>query len=180
MKFSIFNGGKIFFVCLFLFSLFLPISVMARAQTGTCGADGSGGKKSSADVGVFLAGVCDECWDSGDCGLNDFLTVVANVGNYILAIIAALVFFVYILGGFFWIIAHGDKGYVDKGKKYMKNATIGLAIVLFAYIAVVSLRSVVTGEVANEDYVICSGTETNGQPCAPNSKCDGFSCVETE
>jgi amino acid transporter len=158
--------------------LLTPTLVLARAQSGTCATEGIDSIKSSAEVGVFLAGICDECWDLGDCGLNDFFTVVVNVGNYILSIAAAAVFLVYILGGFFWIIARGDKGYVDKGKKWIKNASVGLAIILCAYVAVVTLRSVITGQTETENYVICDNTEeTDGQPCAPNSTCDGFSCV---
>lgn len=161
----------------FSFSLFLilliPTAVLADAQTGICESQ----SYTKDDIGIFLTGICDECWDEGNCSINDFMTVIANAGNFILSIIAGLVFLVYILGGFFWIIAHGDKGMVDKGKKWIKNATVGLIIVLVAYTGVVALRSAITGEIVSEGYVICSGSDTDGESCALNSKCDGFSCV---
>lgn len=157
------------------FLLLTPTLALASASNSAC--INPSNTKPASEVGVFLAGICDECWDLGDCGLNDFFTVVANAGNYILSIAAAAVFLVYILGGFWWIIAHGDKGYVEKGKKWIKNASFGLAIILCAYVAVVTLRSVVTGQTETGNYEICSGTETDGHPCAMNSFCEGFSCI---
>ncbi|MFA6132101.1 MAG: pilin [Patescibacteria group bacterium] len=168
---------RLFIVSIFAVLLLAPFAVLADAQTGTC--DVAGGVTDVKDVGIFLSGVCNECWNEGNCSLTDFMTVVANTGNFILSIIAGLVFLVYILGGFFWIIAHGDKGMVEKGKKWIKNATVGLVIVLFAYTGVVALRAAITGETASTGYVICSGADTDGDSCAANSKCDGFSCVSS-
>jgi len=172
-----------FFIVLFFSALLLsPSLVFAATSTFTCGADGKSSNTAvttETESGVFMKGICKVCWDEGNCGLNDFLTLIANVGNYILSIVAGLVFLVYIIGGFFWIIAHGDKGMVDKGKKWIKSATVGLFIVLFAYTGVVALRSAITGEAVSTGYTICSGTETDGQSCAVNSKCSGFSCIST-
>jgi len=167
------------FLSLFLFAiLFMPVAVFADARTGKC-SDGESAVKNKTEVGIFLQGVCNECWDAGNCSMTDFLTVIANAGNFILSIIAGLVFLVYIMGGFFWIIAHGDKSMVEKGKKWIKNATVGLIIVLVAYTGVVALRSAVIGEGISQGYVICSGVDTDGQPCALNSICGGFSCVSS-
>jgi hypothetical protein len=105
------------------------------------------------------------------------MTLVANIGNYILTIIAALVLLVYVAGGAMWIISHGDPSWVTKGKTYIKNATVGLFIVLVAYTGVVALKNALVGQVS-EGYIICDGSaDTEGQDCDVNSQCSGFSCI---
>lgn len=166
---------RLLLVLIFSFLLFTPVLVFADAQTGVC----SNGTASVGDTGVFMRDICEECWEQGNCGLNDILIVVANIANFILSIVGGLVFLYYIAGGFYWIISHGDPGLVTKGKKMIRNATVGLAIVLVAYTAVVALRTAITGQVVSTGYVICDGTsETSGKSCGPNdSKCSGFSCL---
>lgn len=165
------------------FLILFPTSVLASATTGKClgsSYTSSSGVSSTdkEDVGVFMVGVCQECWDLGDCGLNDILTVVANIGNYILSIVAGLVFLVYILGGFWWIASHGNTAWVTKGRTYIKNATLGLIIVLFAYAAVATLEMAVkTGEVGGE-VVVCDGSdESLGKDCGDNSICTLYGCA---
>lgn len=168
------------FLLLLIFAVslvFLPAIVLAKAETGECETSGATGMVDSDEAGVFMANVCTECWEKGDCSLNDILTVVANFGNFVLSIVAALVFFVYILGGFWWIASHGDPGWVTKGRTYIKNATFGLIIVLVAYTGVVALRSAITKGELSGGYVLCAGEDTDDFPCALNSRCSGFSCV---
>ncbi|HBR81129.1 MAG: hypothetical protein UX09_C0006G0004 [Candidatus Uhrbacteria bacterium GW2011_GWE2_45_35] len=169
MKFS---RKKIFLLLSLLVVLLLPTIVLADAQTGIC----SSGTSSASDVGVFMEGICTECWEQGNCSIADIMTVVANVGNFILSIVGSLVFLVYIIGGFWWIASHGDPAWVTKGKKWIGSATLGLIIVLFAYTGVVALKFALVGQVS-EGYVVCAGTETNGQLCDINSVCSGFSCI---
>jgi len=172
---------RFIFPLLFALSLVIfPTMVLADAQTGTC-LNGETDVVSSAQAGVFMAGICTECWEQGNCSLNDILTVVASTVNYLLSIVAGLVFLVYILGGFFWITSHGDKAGVTKGKKWITNATVGLIIVLVAYTAVVVLRSAITGqgEGITSGYIICSGTDTDGAQCGPGLFCSGYSCATT-
>lgn len=166
-----------FFSFFLLTMLLMPVAVFADAQTGKC-AGGDTAVVDKTEAGMFLQGVCTECWSEGNCSLSDFMTAIANTGNFILSIIAGLVFLVYIMGGFFWIIAHGDKGLVEKGKKWIKNATIGLVIVLVAYTGVVALRSMISGEGLSSGYIICDGSEASiDQPCGLNQFCAESGCV---
>lgn len=167
---------RLLLATLFALILISPTMVFANAQTGTC----AGGSVGADTTGVFMQNICKECWDSGDCSLTDILTVVANVSNFILSIVGVLVFIYYIAGGFCWIISRGDQGMVTKGKKMIKNATIGLVIVLVAYTAVVVLRTAIMGQGISPGYVLCSGPATEGQACALNSTCSGLTCLTKE
>lgn len=171
----------IFSISLFSFLSLVPHQVLATATTGEClpttptSTDTSDPNK----VGIFMVRVCSECWDQGDCSLKDILTTVANIGNYILSIVAGLVFLVYILGGFWWVASHGNPAWVQKGKDYIKNATFGLMIILFSYAGVYTLQSVIqTGSIGSEDTseessgVICDGSEESaGKSCGVNMRC---------
>ncbi len=157
--------------------LAVPFFVFAAAATpGTC----SSGSISESEVGPILGGICRECYKLGDCSVTDIMVVIANVGNYVVGIIASLVFLMYILGGIWWLGSHGDKAWVEKGKKYIKGSTIGLLIVLFAYAGVTSLKlALETGKTPEgSNIVICDGsTSTEGRSCGLNSTCTGGQCL---
>jgi len=153
-----------------------PFVVLAAASTpGSC----PQGTKSETEVGPLMQGICKECYDLGDCSVTDIMTVFANVGNYILGIIASLVFLMYVLGGMFWLGSRGDKAWVDKGKKYIRNSTVGLLIVLFAYAGITTLKlALESGEVGGDAIVICDGSEvTEGEACGLNKYCTEGQCI---
>jgi len=169
----------LFVGALSVFSL-APRLSMASATTGTCNTASATATDTSDEtkVGVFMVDVCSECWDLGDCSLKDILQVVQNIGNFILSIVGGLVFLVYILGGFWWIASHGDTKWVQKGKDYIKNATFGLMIVLFAYAGVYTLQSIIiSGDIGGEETLgtsgsICDGSpESSGKTCGTNMLC---------
>ncbi|MFH1088892.1 MAG: pilin [Candidatus Uhrbacteria bacterium] len=174
---------RLLLTIIFFSFLLMPTITLADAATGACEAPDF--LEPATEVGVFLENICSACWLQGNCSLNDFMTVVANAGNYILSIVAALVFLMYIGGGFFWIISHGDDKLVTKGKEWIKASTVGLIIVLVAYTGIVALRSAITQGTLSEGYVICSGNndgsntdgDTDTLPCGLNSNCYGYSCV---
>jgi hypothetical protein len=67
-------------------------------------------------------------------GLGDSLPVViANIINLFLSILGVLFLVLLVYGGYLWLIARGDKDLVDKAKSTIKNAVIGLVIILLAY-----------------------------------------------
>lgn len=136
-----------------------------------------------AEVGPFMMGITQSCANLGDCTLNDILTVVVNIGNYVVGIIGAVVLLMYVVGGFFWLISAGNKEMVTKGKNFMKMSSIGLLVVMFSYLGIYAIRGVLQyGSVALTDaeneYVACSGPVTEGKPCDLNSTCTqgGYVC----
>ncbi|HLD17851.1 MAG TPA: pilin [Patescibacteria group bacterium] len=153
-----------------------------NAQTGKC-VGGSATEGSPDNAGPFLRGICKECLSYGNCSVNDLLVVGTNIGNFILRIVGAFVLFMYVLGGFFWILARGEKAWIEKGKTYIKNSTIGLVIVFVAYTGIQTLQSLlITGSTQNPEdpassYVVC-GPGLDGKACGPNKVCEGYLCVD--
>jgi len=117
------------------FLLLFPSSFVL-AQTGV----------SEDEVGPFLAGITRQCYDSGDCGLRDIEQVIANLGNYILGLIGVVVLGVYVYGGIEMLISHGDAKRVEKGKKAIISATVGLIIVFVAYAGIVTLENILRNQ----------------------------------
>ena len=92
--------------------------------------------------GPLMCGITTQCAQLGDCSINDIMIVVYNVGNFVLALVASLVFLMYVIGGFYFLIARGDSHMVEKGKNYLKYSTFGLIIVFLAYALIKTLESV--------------------------------------
>lgn len=126
-------------------------------------------------VGPFMAGVTNACGNAGNCSLGDIMIVFGNVGNFVLRIIGAVVLFMYVLGGFWILAARGDSAWVSKGKKALSTATMGLVIVMVAYLGVRTLYALVTGTEPNT-WVICDGTN-DGAVCGVNSVCTSGACL---
>lgn len=59
---------------------------------------------------------------------------VAALINAVLSLLGMLFTILIIYGGFRWMTARGNSQQVDEAKETIKNATIGLALVLFAYV----------------------------------------------
>src|SRR3989338_254065 len=97
---------------------------------------------SAADCGPFMCGITTQCANLGDCQVNDIMIVVYNVGNFVLAIVAGLVFLMYVLGGFYFLIARGEPKLVERGKNYLKYSTFGLVIVFLDYTLIKTLQAV--------------------------------------
>lgn len=67
------------------------------------------------------------------------VTVAVLVGKIIsqfLPLVGALFLLLFIWSGILWMIAGGDKTKVEKATKTMRNAVIGMAIVIGAYMIV--------------------------------------------
>jgi hypothetical protein len=87
------------------------------------------------EVGRFMEEVRSECYNRGDCSLDDIEIVFINIAEFTLAIVGGLAFLMYVIGGMMWLLSGGNMDRVRKGKEIIKYATIGLVIVLGAYLA---------------------------------------------
>lgn len=144
-----------------------PKPVFATAITNAC--ISASDVKSQSEVGYFLQNICDECYDQGDCALRDVEVLFMNVGNFTVRIVGALVMLMYVIGGVFLLVSHGDQALVTKGKQFIKLSTLGLLIVMFGYAGVLTLKSaVITG--GSAVYPLCDQSN-DGTACAPASVC---------
>jgi len=96
---------------------------------------------SAADVcnrisgkGLF-DGVCQECFNEGRCQIADFFMVGNSVVKLILGLSGSVMLLMVIYGGFLWLASGGNSNMVEKGKKVLIGAIIGLIIVFGAYTA---------------------------------------------
>lgn len=68
-----------------------------------------------------------------DIGSKNPEEIVVSVINWILGILALIAVVLVIYGGFLWMTASGNPDKVDKAKKILISAVIGLVIILAAW-----------------------------------------------
>ncbi|GEM_PF-709290 len=155
-------------------ALLLPAAFPVLAQsTVVCGHEATGCTKD--EVGPFMQGVSAKCGNVGDCEISDIETVIANIGNWILGIVGALVLLFYVWGGIQFLTSGSGATSVKEGKETIKKATVGLVIVFVAFAAITTLKNSLDKTVAGGstgNYADCkAGKPDEGKPCAQYSTC---------
>jgi hypothetical protein len=123
---------KILFASIFTLMLF-GLSYIALAQSIL---PGTQDLAAPCDCGnaSYDAAIDDACKQyCGKYKLDDFMLIAIKVSNIILGLVGALAFAAFVIGGFMMMISRGNKNLLDKGTATLKNAVIGLIIVLSAY-----------------------------------------------
>lgn len=69
-------------------------------------------------------------------------TIATNLVAYLLGFIGIIIFIIIIISGFQWITAGGNEETVTKSKNNIKNAIMGLLVILIAYILVTTLFTI--------------------------------------
>ncbi len=96
-----------------------------------CCKQGAAGTTSTG--GGNLGPLLPACAATGRCTLCDLIQVAVNFGEFLFAIVGALVLLFFVYGGFRMIISGGKPAEIEKGKSAMVNAVIGILIVFLAY-----------------------------------------------
>lgn len=68
--------------------------------------------------------------------------IATNLVAYLLGFIGIIIFIIIIISGFQWITAGGNEETVTKSKNNIKNAIMGLLVILIAYILVTTLFTI--------------------------------------
>ena len=118
--------------------LLLPRATFAVYESTLCT---KGATCDISEVGPLMDGISADCGNTGTCTLRDIEQVILNVGKVILKYIGSLVLLLYVIGGFMWIISPLPNT-KKKGSDIIKYSTIGLAVILFAYVVVMALASI--------------------------------------
>jgi hypothetical protein len=84
----------------------------------------------------ILSNISEKCYCCGDCGLNDIVNIFIGAANYLFGIVGALALLFFIYGGILWLTAGGKSEQIEKGKKVLIGAVVGLAIVFGAWLIV--------------------------------------------
>ncbi|MEU6318103.1 pilin [Streptomyces sp. NPDC047009] len=70
-------------------------------------------------------------------------TVIANLRNWIVGLLAALATLFFTFGGLRYLMAGGDPGKVESAKRALKAAAIGYGLAVLAPVIVTVLQSIV-------------------------------------
>lgn len=87
------------------------------------------------------------CKCCGSCELSDFVGLTVEVSRFLFGIAGALALAMVAVGGFWWLTAAGSADRIDKGRKTLVAAVIGLAIVFSAWAIVNTILAALTGQV---------------------------------
>lgn len=87
-----------------------------------------------------------EVSDTIELGSADIRVIVARIINVFLGILGVIALVLVIYGGFLWMTAGGSPEQVEKAKKVLINATIGLAIILASWAITWFIFNVLLGE----------------------------------
>jgi len=66
-------------------------------------------------------------------GTTDLYTIVGRIINVVLGFLGIVLLFYFIYGGFRWMTAGGDEKQVGEAKTMIRNAVIGLVIIMASY-----------------------------------------------
>jgi hypothetical protein len=82
-------------------------------------------------------------------GTTDVRLIIANIINGALSISGSIALLMFIYGGFLWMTAAGRPEPVDKGKKILIWATLGIIVIASAFVVTNAIfNAVLTGDVS--------------------------------
>lgn len=90
--------------------------------------------------------------DTGNCTLEDLLDVVVMIINYMFSIAGLIAITFVVWGGVQMILANGNPTQIQAGKSTVWHALLGLVLVLAAYMVVVFVIGVFTGNTSYNPY----------------------------
>lgn len=88
---------------------------------------------------------CDRFQGDRPCQLEDFLLLFVNLVNLMLNILGSVALLAFVIGGVYWLLAAGNQSMIDKGKKILSGAVIGVIIVLGAWTLINFIMSFAPG-----------------------------------
>lgn len=83
-------------------------------------------------------------------GEADLKETVLNILNLVLGLLSLVAVIMIIIGGFTWLTAGGNEEKVDRAKKIISAAVIGLIIVLLAWAVVIFVAKTTSNVTTNE------------------------------
>ena len=78
----------------------------------------------------------DDCRLSGNCTLDEFVRFLTYRGNLLVAGAGTFALLFFVIGGVYWILSAGSPDKVEKGKKIMLGAVIGIVIIFCSWLII--------------------------------------------
>ncbi|MBI4449819.1 hypothetical protein HY634_02065 [Candidatus Uhrbacteria bacterium] len=98
-----------------------------------------------------------KCACNGDCQFEDFVGLAVEASRFIFGITGSLALIMFAVGGFWWLTAGGVADRIEKGKKTLVAAVIGIIIIFGAWVIVNSLLAAITGQLGAGPVKILGG-----------------------
>lgn len=141
------------------------------------------------NVGIIFAGICTSapptnnvaddcpCRSKGSCTLDDVLQLFVNLANFTLGISGSVLLFVFVYGGFKWVLSRGNPKWVEDGRAAMTGGIVGIVIIFGSYVAVNAIISgLKTGTISSTSIEqTLQGTPTCTDP--KSTDCKGSASV---
>ncbi|MEX2515002.1 MAG: hypothetical protein WD335_02660 [Candidatus Paceibacterota bacterium] len=81
-----------------------------------------------------------------DCDWEAFITMINGLIEWLIMIATSVAVLLFMYAGFLYLTSAGDESKVSQAKTIFLNTAIGFAIMLMAYLLVITLVSLLTGE----------------------------------
>jgi hypothetical protein len=91
---------------------------------------GADARAQLADAGAQVEAVAET---AGVGGSTDLIEIIGRIINVFLGLLGVILLILILYAGFLWMTAAGDAEKVERAKKYLKNAVIGLIIIVCAF-----------------------------------------------
>jgi len=90
----------------------------------------------SSPVSASLVDTTADGYAAGNYGLNDFIILSISIAKWALGLVGTIALIMFIYGGFTLLISAGAPASIEKAKKAIIAAVVGLAIVFSSYLIV--------------------------------------------
>ncbi|MCI0479217.1 pilin [Candidatus Uhrbacteria bacterium] len=110
----------------------------------------------------IIPGDVANCIKTGDCSLDDIVKTGVGFANFLMGLSGALFLVIFIYGGAMYLLSFGNTSMVERGKKAVTGAVIGIVIVLSAWTIVSQIVKGITGT---------TGPSTGAVPAGADAKC---------
>jgi hypothetical protein len=101
-------------------------------------------------VGIVIAGAADAqasatsgVQQAAQLAVNDLPTIVSNLRNWVMGILAALATLFLTIGGVRYLMAGGDPSEVERAKAAFRSAAMGYVLAVIAPVVLTVLQSII-------------------------------------
>lgn len=123
-------------ICFVLFVIVLTVGLLPRAASAQdrqwCGSS------------AYIAVPCLFGEDEGLAGADSFGELVIAVINILLIVVASISVLFIIIGGFRYVLAHGNEEQAEGAKKTIIHAIVGLVIVIMSFAIIQIIGNILT------------------------------------
>lgn len=94
-------------------------------------------------------GLVPDC--DADCGWEDFIEMTNTIINWLITIATSVAVLLFMYAGFLYLTSGGDESQVKQATTIFTNVAVGFAIMLIAWLLVITIVSLLTGDNWIED-----------------------------